>query len=125
MWFFSCNKKQKVVPSKVNMALSSNDVNVIPMFREVIQKQILRHSQQLQLEREVFLLMKRFDKKITGTLFTFFTSYNKKVPVNRRVRMHCFQLLFPCSEILLKDTITSMFEDIDDLYIVIVREFLQ
>lgn len=128
MWFFLCNKKQEVVSPKVqcpNLSLSSKDVIVIPMFRDVIKKQILRHTQLLQFEREVFSLMNRFDKKITETLFTFFTSYNMKVPMERRVKMQCFQLLFPCNEILLKDHITSMFEDIDDLYVTIIGEFFQ
>jgi hypothetical protein len=127
MWFFICNTKEKDAKndSKKKYGLSSKDMIIIPKYRNELLKQKKRHFMLLQFEQKVLFLMSCFDKKITTTLYTFFTHYNKTVSENKRIRMDCFHLLFPCNEIILKNSIHTMFDDIDDLYVLIISEFLE
>ncbi len=116
-------KKKEIVVLSDN--LSSKDMIIIPKYREELIKQEKRHFVLLEFEHKVFFLMNCFDKKITTTLFAFFTLYNKQVPEKTRIKMECFELFFPCNEIILQNSIHSMFDDVDDMYINILNEFFK
>jgi hypothetical protein len=123
MWFSSCYNKQEILSN--SLSLSSVDVILIPKYRLELKKQKERHMTILQFEEEIYTLLKCFDKKITTTLFAFFTFYNRQVSEKKRVNMRCFKLTFPSCVLLLRSHITSMFNNIDDLYILIISEFLR
>jgi hypothetical protein len=122
MWFF--NTEKNVHMNYDLVGLSAKDMIIIPKYREELNKQKKRHLLLLQFEEKVFSLLTCFDKKITATLSSFFTFYNKEVSYGKRIKMNCFQLHVPCHETLLQNCIHTMFDDIDDLYILIVNEFL-